>query len=232
MNVIEVLLDDLHPFDDNPRSIDDAALERLKASLLRFGLFVPLVTWKAADGRLVVIGGNQRLRAMRALRDSDEAPESVPVVVLDCSEADARTIVLRDNVHDGEWEWEGLSQYLSDLVGMDKGFDLDATGFDREVFEELVALGSDPLLTATQPDEDDGALLDAEAAAGESTRQDPGEAQPSTTAKVVIGNLRGRISLDVYERFVVIFDRRSARLCTGDVETVLADLLRTAKEAR
>lgn len=227
MQIDRVPLDSLSPFDQNPRSIDSAGLDRLKASLRRFGLFAPLIVWPDPDRGLVVVGGNQRLTALRAMRESgEEVPAEVPVVVLDCTEADARVIVVRDNTHDGEWEWSALGEYLQDLVATDSALDLDLTGFESEVFDEIVALGTDPLIMATQPTEggEDSAVGDG-SGDGPRTGNQISKPDGAEQARFVLGNIRGKIPISIYGRFVGLFERRSTALATTDFGVVLGSLL-------
>lgn len=227
MNLQRVPIDSISFFEHNPRTIDASGLDRLSASLRRFGLYAPLVCWPDPDRGLVVVGGNQRLTALRRMRESGESGlDEIPVVVLDCSEAEARMIVLRDNTHDGEWEWSSLSSYLSDLVSSDAELDLVATGFDREVLDELVSLGSDPLLSATDP---------AEASTAEQIEPDPGDGprttteiekpKPATATRFVVGNVRGKIPISLYGRFVGVLDARGKALGTNDLGVLLGSLL-------
>jgi ParB-like chromosome segregation protein Spo0J len=226
MNLQRVALDDLSTFDDNPRTIDPEGLDRLSASLRRFGLYVPLVVWPDPARGLVVVGGNQRLTALRRMRDAGEpVPSEIPVVVLDCSEVEARTIVLRDNTHDGEWEWSSLSAYLSDLVETDSELDLASTGFDREVLDELVALGSDPLLAATDPVSASGEAIEDGSGDEPRTKAEIEQPRPATSTRFVIGNVRGKIPIALYGRMVGVFDERSKVLGTNDLGVVLGSLL-------
>ena len=57
-------LSQIRPWDKNPRTIDARELERVKAQLQELGQYKPLVCFQDEDGSLVVLGGNQRLRAM------------------------------------------------------------------------------------------------------------------------------------------------------------------------
>ncbi len=228
MQTERVPIGDLAFFDDNPRTLSAEGLDRLSASLRRFGLFVPLVAWRSPDRGLVVVGGNQRLLAIRRMREEGdpEAPAEIPVVVLDCSEEEARTIVLRDNTHDGEWEWGALSTYLADLVATEPDLDLATTGFDSAIFEELIALGSDPLLSATDPDAGSDEQVEQDDGASPSSTRAPIEKPPPATAtRFVVGNVRGKISIALYGRLVGVIDARSTALGTNDLGVLFGSLL-------
>lgn len=73
---------DLNDADYNPRTITEAALRGLGASLERFGLVQPIV-WNERTGN--VVAGHQRLRVLRA-----EGVERTTVVVVDYSESEER----------------------------------------------------------------------------------------------------------------------------------------------
>lgn len=66
-NQILVTLDQLKPWDKNPRDINPADMERLKTQIKRLGQYKPLLVTEEG----VVIGGNMRLRAYREMGMTD-----------------------------------------------------------------------------------------------------------------------------------------------------------------
>ena len=130
MNIEMISTNDLVPFGENPRTINDRELKRLKKSLDKWGVYKPLLAWENEQGQLEVISGNQRLKVMQM-----EPPKSVPVVRFTGSRNDARLVALRDNNHAGEWDLESLSDFI-DSLGV--GFDLDYTGFWFDDLEQLI----------------------------------------------------------------------------------------------
>lgn len=141
-------LDDLAPFEDNPRELSEAGFAKLKTSLLTIGLFKPLLVW-AHDNS--VLGGNQRLRVIRFLIENEgykligqdgKPTTKIPVTRLDVEEKIARTIVLRDNQSDGDWVYEQLGEYLQKLEQM--GMDIALTGFGEKEYEDLKKLIETP----------------------------------------------------------------------------------------
>ena len=141
-------LDSLVSFERNPRTISPERLASLKASVRSLGLFKPLLIWRDLDGRPLVIGGNQRLRALREMRSEGDEVGPVPVVEFDGDEPTARTIAIRDNTSDGEWDLEALAEYVSDLDSLarefESEFDLVAlSGLDEKTMESLSALAGD-----------------------------------------------------------------------------------------
>lgn len=64
MKIRDMAIDQLREASWNPNDADEATLERLSASVARFGAISPLVI-RPVDGAFEVIGGNQRLRVYR-----------------------------------------------------------------------------------------------------------------------------------------------------------------------
>lgn len=122
----------LKPDPDNPRKIGKAELERLGASVKRFGLVDPVI---ARRKDRVVIHGHQRLEAARRL-----GYRIAPVIFLDLTKSESRAlaIALNNPEAQGTWDEEKLSKILKGLPRRLVG----ATGFSEATLFELgVALG-------------------------------------------------------------------------------------------
>ena len=127
---------DMVPFEDNPRELSDSGFRKLKKSLLQLGVFKPFLIWKTGSK---VLGGNQRYRVLEHLVETEGySIDKLPVTVIDCDEATARTIVLRDNQSDGDWAYEELAEYMNKLKEL--GGDLDLTGFTSKEHDDLKKL--------------------------------------------------------------------------------------------
>jgi site-specific DNA-methyltransferase (adenine-specific) len=111
-----VPIGNLEPAPYNPRKIKAAALQALTEELRAYGLVEPLVANRRADGRLVVVGGHQRLKAAQAL-----AWASVPVRVLEVDEVreKALNVALNNPALQGEWDQDRLAGLLKDLPSID-----------------------------------------------------------------------------------------------------------------
>lgn len=186
MQIETVSLSSLSSFEDNPRRISSDALARLKESIRSLGLFKPLLSWRDAGDRLVVIGGNQRLRAIREMVAAGEVEEGpIPVVVYDGDEVSARTIALRDNASEGEWEWASLASYVTDLEALAReaaiDLDLTLTGFDAKTLDGLHALAEkqrDAISTLFEGDEQDGTSPSGERDPSTGTQDGAGDEPP------------------------------------------------------
>jgi DNA modification methylase len=104
----------------NPRTISDEELTRLKKGLEHFGVVDPIIT----DRRLMIIGGHQRVRALKELGYTG----TVPVVRLkrNLTRSDVAELNLALNRISGEWDNEKLAPILQELIEL-PNFEL--TGF-------------------------------------------------------------------------------------------------------
>lgn len=124
------------PFSNNPR-INDAAVEKVAASIKEFGFKQPIVV----DKDMVVIAGHTRLKAAEVL-----GLETVPVLVADdLTEEQVKAYRLADNktAEFSEWNFDLLGMELFDI----QDIDMEQFGFDMSQFEE-------PALTAEEDDYD------------------------------------------------------------------------------
>jgi hypothetical protein len=134
----------------NPRVIKDEKFAKLVQSLKDFPEMLekrPLVCFTDTDGKLVVLGGNMRLKAAKEI-----GLKELPVIIADdWTEEQKAQFLIKDNVGFGEWNWDELQsdwdvEKLSDW-GLDTpGFDLDSdnlgTDFslkdgDKEPFQQM-----------------------------------------------------------------------------------------------
>ena len=118
------------PFSNNPR-INDAAVEKVAASIKEFGFKQPIVV----DKDMVVIAGHTRLKAAEVL-----GLETVPVLVADdLSPEQAKAYRLADNktAEFSEWDFDLLNMELFDIGNIDMeqfGFDIEGIGDGGEEF--------------------------------------------------------------------------------------------------
>ena len=121
---------EIKPNPKNPRVIKDDKFAKLVKSITDFPQMLekrPLVCFTDVDDKLVVLGGNMRLKAAKEI-----GLKELPVVLADdWTEEQKAQFLIKDNVGFGEWQWDELaadwdSQQLEDW-GLDlPGFDLNS----------------------------------------------------------------------------------------------------------
>lgn len=110
-------VDELIPYDKNPRRMTEAQEAALKKSLERFGL----VEIPAIDTDNIIIAGHQRLRILQLLgRGKEEVDVRVPNRKL--TEGEFQEYNIRSNKNTGEWDYLLLAGVEKDLL-KDIGFD-------------------------------------------------------------------------------------------------------------
>lgn len=104
---------------ENPRTITDSNFEKLKRSIKDFPEMINLRPLVVNDD-LVVLGGNQRLKALKEL-----GYKKVPVLkASSLTEAQQKEFIIKDNLPYGEWDWNLLGESFDlDLIE-DWGLDL------------------------------------------------------------------------------------------------------------
>jgi len=137
----------------NPRVMAADAMRSLKASLVKHGMVLNLVVQR--DG-MVLIGGHQRVRAMRELcaEKGWEEPSELPAIILDVSDAQARQLNVALNNIDGEFDPYKLGEIFSPIRSEMSLDDVLATGFTPEQIDEMIKLNL-PVEDQIQELEDD-----------------------------------------------------------------------------
>lgn len=126
MNVINIKLEDLQPYEKNPRN-NKEAVDYVANSIKEFGFKVPLVI----DKENVIVCGHTRYLACKKL-----GIEEVPCVVADdLTEEQIKAYRLADNKVSeiATWDYELLNQELDDILG----FDMSLYGFNDDEGIEL-----------------------------------------------------------------------------------------------
>ena len=130
-------LSELHEWADNPRKITNAELEKLKRSIERKPYYMnarPIVL-SDRTGKLVVIAGNQRLKAIKALGWME-----APTILFHCKDEKEETeIAMVDNHNNGEWDEAKLEKFLKFPLDEWLGSDWDklAGKMDKLASEKL-----------------------------------------------------------------------------------------------
>jgi DNA modification methylase len=133
-------LDEIKPYENNPRH-NDEAVDAVAASIKAFGFRQPLVV----DEQGVIIVGHTRYKAAGKL-----GMEFVPVhVAIGLSPEQARAYRLADNQTATIATWDEDKLPLELMALQEAGFDLDLTGFSAD---ELLRLMQSPTEGLTDPD--------------------------------------------------------------------------------
>jgi len=106
----------------NPRKISPQQMEKLKASIEKFPKMMSLRPIVYDPDTMEVLGGNQRLLAIRAL-GMKEIPDDWVKSADELTEKEKREFIIRDNIQAGDWDFEMLSAEFGE-------FDLDELGLD------------------------------------------------------------------------------------------------------
>ena len=124
LKIVYKKLDDLTPYENNPR-LNDGAVDAVAKSIEEFGFKVPIVIDK--DG--VIVAGHTRLKAAKQL-----AINEVPCIIADdLSDEELKAFRLADNKVSelAEWDFDRLDIELADI-----DFDMSDFGFDFNTIDE------------------------------------------------------------------------------------------------
>jgi hypothetical protein len=166
---------EIKPNQNNPRVIKDEKFAKLVKSIKEFPQMLekrPLVCFTDTDGKLVVLGGNMRLKAAKKV-----GLKELPVLLADDWTAEQRAeFLIKDNVGFGEWNWDELQsdwdvEQLSDW-GLDIPEELEVKAESEEddyeipeevqtdiVLGDLFEIGQHRLLCGDSTDSDAVARL-------------------------------------------------------------------------
>ena len=140
MEIVMMNIDEIIPYENNPRKNDDA-VEAVANSIKNFGFKSPIVV----DANKVIVNGHTRLKASKLL-----GLTMVPVIIAsDLTEEQCRALRLADNktAEIASWDkkllmkelesidWEGLEMDMTDF-GFDNIFDSKPQEVTHDDFEE------------------------------------------------------------------------------------------------
>lgn len=125
MKIIEKSVEELTPYENNPRK-NDGAVDAVAASIREFGFKVPIIIDKAG----VIVAGHTRLKAAKKL-----GLQNVPCIIADdLTDEQIQAFRLADNktAELAEWDFDLLAAELKDLSEIN----MSEFGFDMSAFEE------------------------------------------------------------------------------------------------
>ena len=123
MNIVNFKIEDLIPYENNPR-INDDAVEYVKNSIKEFGFKVPIVI----DKNNVIVAGHTRYKACKELGINE-----IPCIVADdLTDEQVKAFRLADNKvsEKAQWDLSKLDEELGNIL------DIDMSMFDLKVEEE------------------------------------------------------------------------------------------------
>ena len=145
-------LSELHKYPGNPRTIKDESLENLAESLKENREYFnsrPLIL-SNRTGKLVILAGNQKFEAAKLA-----GLKQIPTYLIEgLTEKQEQEIVIRDNAHAGEWDFDELRENWAHLPlgewmenewnGVDDNDDSgseqkDLSGDLKETFEVIIS---------------------------------------------------------------------------------------------
>lgn len=118
---------ELRELPGNPRTIKKDQFEKLKQSIKNNADYFEARPIILSDrtGELVILAGNQRYKAAKAI-----GLKEVPTILLpNLTEEREREIIIRDNVENGDWDWDELANAWDADV-------LDSWGVKMPVWDE------------------------------------------------------------------------------------------------
>lgn len=118
MQVLNIEIDKIKPYEKNPRK-NDEAVENVMNSIKEFGFKVPIVI----DKNNVIVAGHTRYKASKKLKLKE-----VPCIIADdLTDEQIKAFRLADNKvsEKAEWDFDLLMQELDDI----KTIDMDDFGF-------------------------------------------------------------------------------------------------------
>jgi ParB/RepB/Spo0J family partition protein len=100
LQVQEIEIEKLHPWEDNPR-LNDHAVDAVAESIRSFGFNVPIL----CDQNLLIIAGYTRWKAAQKL-----GLEKVPVILVEMTDAKRRAFAVADNktAEIADWDFPKL----------------------------------------------------------------------------------------------------------------------------
>lgn len=120
---MKVSIDQIKPNPSNPRVIRDERFKKLVQSIRNFPEMLekrPLVCYTDTDKKLIVLGGNMRLRAAQEI-----GLTHLPVILADdWSEEKRNEFLIKDNISFGAWDFDELANNWYEVQLMEWGLEL------------------------------------------------------------------------------------------------------------
>lgn len=128
-------INSIKPYENNPRKISDAAIEKVAMSLKEYGFRQPIVV----DKDRIIVVGHTRFSASKKI-----GLKEVPITIADNltpEQINGYRIADNRTSQESEWDFQPLQKELSDLI--DLNFDLELTGFNDSELENYITFEKD-----------------------------------------------------------------------------------------
>lgn len=128
LNVLEISISELKPWEQNPR-INDNAVESVAKSIETFGFNVPIL----CDQNFCIIAGHTRWKAAKKL-----SLEKVPVIILEMNDSQRKAFAVADNklATIADWNNELLYSIFEELKSEE--FDISLLGYSNDEIDALL----------------------------------------------------------------------------------------------
>lgn len=128
MEVRQVSIAELKPWDKNPR-INDSAVDAVAKSIETFGFNVPILY----DQHMTIVAGHVRWKAAKKL-----GLTSVPGIQLSLTRSQRDAFAVADNktADIADWDYDVLAEILKDLPEV--GIDLSSLGFNEAELDAIL----------------------------------------------------------------------------------------------
>ena len=163
---------------NNPRTINDDKLEKLKRSIKSFPEMMekrPMICVTDVDGKLYPLGGNMRLKAIKEL-GMKEIPKTWVAMADEWTEEQRKEFIIKDNANLGDWNLEDLQENwdldlisewgvdldideVEELEAEEDDFDVELPEDPKTVLGDLYEIGEHRLLCGDSTDSDQVAKL-------------------------------------------------------------------------
>ena len=117
MKIFNVNIKDIIVKEYNPRILNNSQKKDLKNSLLKFGVVDPIILNDNPKRKNVLIGGHQRLKIWKELKN-----KTIPCVYVNLSPDQEKELNIRLNKNQGEFDFQKLEKYFKYENLMEWGF--------------------------------------------------------------------------------------------------------------
>ena len=128
MEIQQVLIDELKPWDKNPR-VNDSAVDAVAKSIQTFGFNVPILY----DQHMTIVAGHVRWKAAKKL-----GLTTVPAIQLSltCAQREAFAVADNKTAEMADWDYDVLGEILKELP--EEGIDLGSLGFSEAELDAIL----------------------------------------------------------------------------------------------